>query len=79
MEEVIIYNGVEEGDIVRCCNCGKVMLVPYAADKCPECGSVDTMGWIDDEQESSIDKLEQKDLKFFKSNKNWKYEDCFTY
>lgn len=77
MEEVIIYPNVEAGDLVRCSNCGKVMLVPYGNEICPECGKVGTMAWFDDEQESDIDKLEQKDLKIFKSDKEVEYEDCF--
>mgnify|MGYP000762518834 CR=1 FL=1 len=35
METVDVYT--ERGDLVTCSDCGKVMLLPYGADKCPAC------------------------------------------
>lgn len=46
------------GDFVTCNNCGKVMLLPCGADKCPACKSVGTLRWCDENlQETDIDGL----------------------
>ena len=38
----------ERGDYVKCCDCGKVMVVKYGAEDCPSCGSIGTLMWADD-------------------------------
>ncbi len=54
--KTIIYKNVEEGDWVKCSNCGKVMLLPYGADMCPECTCEDELQWVDDNlQEANIE------------------------
>lgn len=54
--KTIIYKNVEEGDWVKCSNCGKVMLLPYGADMCPECTCEDGLQWVDDNlQEANIE------------------------
>ena len=46
------------GDFVTCSDCGKVMLLPHGADKCPACRSEGTLAWTDDAlQETDIDGL----------------------
>ena len=56
MTTVHVYT--EQGDFVTCNDCGKVMLLPYGADRCPECGSTGTLSWTDEDmQEADIDKL----------------------
>lgn len=46
------------GDFVTCSDCGKVMLLPHGADKCPACRSERTLAWTDDAlQETDIDGL----------------------
>ena len=46
------------GDFVTCSDCGKVMLLPHGADKCPACRSEGTLAWTDDAlQETDIDRL----------------------
>lgn len=60
MCKTIVYNNCSEGDWVVCNNCGKKILVPYGADKCPECGSEGTLEWAygDDYAEVNTDLLE---------------------
>lgn len=79
MEEVIIYPNVQEGDFVRCNNCGKLMLLPYGADKCPECSACGTLAWGDDSiQETNEFELESiEEYKMFHSEKKLSHEDCF--
>ena len=79
MEEVIIYPNVEEGDFVRCNNCGKVMLLPYGSDICPECGKEGCLAWADDSiQETNESELRAvEEYKIFHSEKEIKYENCF--
>lgn len=56
METVNVYT--ESGDFVTCNNCGKVMLLPHGADKCPECKQTGRLAWTDDDlQETTIDGL----------------------
>lgn len=49
-----ITNNAKTGDLVRCCNCEKVMLVDIGEEICPECHKNGTMQWIDEEQEHNI-------------------------
>lgn len=50
MEKIILYsdlNYTRVADYVECNNCGRKMLLPVGADKCPECGSVGCLEWAD--------------------------------
>ncbi len=48
----------ERGDLVTCSNCGKIMLLPYGADKCPACRKKGCLAWTDGSlQEADIDSL----------------------
>lgn len=56
MKTVNVYT--ESGDFVTCNGCGRVMLLPYGADKCPECKQTGCLAWTDDDlQETDIDGL----------------------
>lgn len=56
METVDVYT--ERGDLVTCSNCGKVMLLPYGADKCPACRKEGCLAWADGSlREADIDSL----------------------
>ena len=56
MQIVNVYT--ERGDLVTCSNCGKVMLLPYGADKCPACKKEGCLVWTDGSlQEAGIDSL----------------------
>ena len=56
MGTVDIYT--ETGDFVTCSDCGKVMLLPHGADRCPACRSEGNLSWTDDTlQETDIDGL----------------------
>lgn len=56
MGTVDIYT--ETGDFVTCSDCGKVMLLPHGADKCPACRSEGNLSWTDATlQEADIDGL----------------------
>lgn len=47
----LLYKNVPEGDWVRCNNCGKMMLLPYGTEICPECGFEGGLAWVDDEKQ----------------------------
>lgn len=48
------------GDIVTCSDCGRVMLLPHGADKCPACKSEGKLSWTNEAlQETDIDGLLQ--------------------
>ena len=49
-----ITNGSDIGDLVQCCNCGKIMLVNSGEEICPECNEDGTLKWLDNKQERSI-------------------------
>lgn len=71
----IVYKGITEGDYVICSQCGKKMLLPYGADKCPECYGCGTLDWIDNEkQEASIDDFNESSLEH--SDRELTLEDC---
>lgn len=56
MGTVDIYT--ETGDFVTCSDCGKVMLLPHGADRCPACRSEGKLSWTDDTlPEADIDGL----------------------
>lgn len=52
------------GDFVRCCNCGRIMLVDIEEYVCPECQEVDTFMWEDIDYEEVSDD-------FFLDNKDY--------
>lgn len=72
---VTTYKGVDEGDLVKCSQCGKIMLLPYGADQCPECCGYGTLDWADESQESDIETLESKGYTLKKVDKKLKLED----
>lgn len=59
MENVITVDVYAiNGDFVTCSDCGKVMLLPHGADKCPACKSEGKLSWTDNAlQETGIDGL----------------------
>lgn len=60
MGSVDVYTG--QGDFVTCNDCGKVMLPPHGADRCPECGNTGCLSWTDGEmRETDIDGLLARD------------------
>ena len=40
----------EYGDFVKCCDCGKLMVVKCGAEDCPSCGSIGSLMWADDKE-----------------------------
>ena len=44
----LTYEGVYHGDHVHCNYCDKTMLLPIGAGKCPECGAIGCLMWVDD-------------------------------
>lgn len=46
-----VFKGVTRGDWVKCNNCGRRMLVPVGADKCPMCEEEGTLSWVDEERQ----------------------------
>lgn len=74
--EVITYKGIDEGDFCRCTQCGKLMLLPYGADQCPECCGYGTLDWADDAiQETNDAELKAIGYKLKDSGKKLKLED----
>ena len=48
------------GDFVKCMYCEKKMLIGKGRERCPECGTVGMLDWIDNEhQECSIEEIEK--------------------
>jgi hypothetical protein len=58
-QTVHIY--INSGDFVRCNNCGKIMLLPTGADKCPACYFEGALGW-ENEKLKEADFLKIRDL-----------------
>lgn len=63
MEEVKVYvdclNADHRGDLVRCSDCGEVMLMQIGGTACGECGSENLM-WCDaDRPEWTVEELEE--------------------
>lgn len=51
-----VSQGNEYGDLVKCMNCGRVILVNSGTETCPECDESGTLSWVDDrKQEYRID------------------------
>lgn len=58
-KKTIIYHYTGNGDLVHCNNCGKNMLVPSGADKCPHCYFEGALAWLDEQnKETSVNKLD---------------------
>jgi len=51
--KTITFKGVTSGDHVHCNNCGQTMLLPHGADKCPICGFVGCLSWVDNEKQEA--------------------------
>ena len=77
MGKIIVYddaNYSNVADYVECNHCGKRMLLPCGADKCPECGEEGMLEWADlvfeDNQEVIFDDFveDNKDDIMFKNN-----------
>ena len=60
-EEVIVYtdclNEDNRGDLVRCSDCGELMLIQIGGTSCGECESENLQWYDDDRQEWSIEEL----------------------
>lgn len=53
-----IHAYVENGDLVKCCNCETKMLLPRGAEVCPKCKKEGCLSWIEDQpQECGYDEL----------------------
>jgi hypothetical protein len=48
MYKPVVYSYTGSGDFVHCNNCGKIMLLPTGADKCPSCYREGMLAWEDD-------------------------------
>ena len=35
------------GDFVKCCDCGRQLVVKHGVDDCPACGAIGTLVWAD--------------------------------
>lgn len=58
----------EYGDYVRCCDCGRLMVVKCGTDDCPSCHSIGTLMWASDtEHEVNV-----KEFKERMRNENWR-------
>jgi hypothetical protein len=53
------------------------MLLPYGADKCPECGKEGDLGWVEpfDESKQEIALADLSSIEFI--DRELKEEDCF--
>lgn len=77
--DTIIYKGVTEGDHCKCSNCGAIMLLPYGADRCPECESEGMLAWVDEtEQETNTDRLSENGHNVIYSDKELKMTDYLS-
>ena len=63
MEEVKVYidclNDNYRGDLVRCTDCGELMLMQIGGTACGECESENLHWYDDDKPEWTIEELEQ--------------------
>lgn len=67
METVNVYT--TDGDFVTCSDCGKVMLLPRGADKCPACKKEGCLAWTDENlQETDIDSLLERHYNLHRKN-----------
>lgn len=42
-----VNQSFDRGDLVECCNCGRIMFVDIGTEKCPECEEK-TLSWVDE-------------------------------
>ena len=63
-EEVIVYtdclNADNRGDLVRCSDCGELMLIQIGGTACGECESENLQWYDEDRQEWTIEELEEE-------------------
>ena len=50
----------ETADYVRCCVCGKEMLVSHESDNCPACKSFGTLVWANDEHVVNVSEFKDR-------------------
>lgn len=73
--KTLTYRGITEGDWVRCTQCGKLMLLPFGAEQCPECCGDETLAWADENnQEATIEQVGETEY----VNRELKLEDYLT-
>jgi len=48
--KIFVPKHMEIGDYVKCCDCGKLMLVKCGIEDCPSCGSIGTLMWADENE-----------------------------
>ena len=72
-----VYKRVLYGDWVVCGCCGEQMLLPYGADKCPECDKEGDLRWVEpfDESKQEIALADLSSIEFI--DRELKEEDCF--
>lgn len=75
--KVKVYSNIGAGDFCRCSNCGSVMLLPFGADKCPECGCEISLMWAyeNNQELNTIDLSEQK---LERTNRYIEYSEVYT-
>lgn len=63
LETVKVYNdglnATYYGDLVRCVNCGALMLIPCGGEICGECNSENLMWYDEDKPEWTVVELEE--------------------
>ena len=53
-QETIAYVDADHGYWVDCKCCGRRMLLPFGAERCPECGCDGTLRWVDSDEVASM-------------------------
>lgn len=57
-ETIRVHAYTESGDFVKCNNCDIYLLLPFGADKCPQCQKSGCLSWNDESlQEANYDEL----------------------
>lgn len=51
------------GDFVHCNSCGKIMLLPHGADKCPCCEEAGYLTWHEGEDIKNLFELNEEEVK----------------
>lgn len=57
------YLDVKRGDWIKCSYCERIMLAPHGTDKCPECGKVSGLAWVDESRQE----MDVKDLDVYET------------
>lgn len=76
LETVNVYT--DTGDFVFCTNCGKKMLLPQGADKCPECKKIGHLSWTDGEPEE-VNSVEQLSGRYKLNDTDAELEDYLSH